>query len=58
MKLIPLMKLIGRVAAPTVIGRIPAGNRSIFAMTGGEFEGERLRGCGWPVVEGAPRSGG
>jgi len=44
MKLIPLMKLIGRVAAPTVIGKIPTGNRSIFAMTGGEFEGERLRG--------------
>ena len=37
MKLVPLMKLLGRVAAATVIGKIPTGNRSIF-RTQARFE--------------------
>ncbi|MBW2271346.1 MAG: DUF3237 domain-containing protein [Deltaproteobacteria bacterium] len=44
MKLVPLLKLTGRVAAPTAVGRSLSGTRTIYAVTGGEFEGERLRG--------------
>lgn len=44
MKLVPLMKLIVRVSAPVEIGKAPAGVRRIFNATGGEFEGDRLRG--------------
>jgi len=38
------MKLIVRVGSPVEIGKAPAGHRRIFSATGGEFEGERLRG--------------
>lgn len=44
MKLVPLMTLVGRVEAPIEIGEVPAGARRIFVASGGEFEGERLRG--------------
>jgi len=44
MKLTHLMKLIVRVSAPVEIGKAPAGLRRIFNATGGEFEGNRLRG--------------
>ena len=44
MKLVPLMKLKVRVDAPIEIGKVPTGVRRIFGATGGEFEGERLRG--------------
>ncbi len=44
MKLVPLMKLIGRVDTPIEIGKVPAGTRRIYGIIGGEFEGDRLRG--------------
>ncbi len=42
MKLVPLFKLTGRVNAPTSLGRTISGTRTIYSLTGGEFEGERL----------------
>lgn len=44
MKLEPLFKLIGRVSEPSEVGRALTGTRRIYTVTGGEFEGERLRG--------------
>jgi hypothetical protein len=39
-----LCRLTGRVAQPREIGETPRGNRRFFAVTGGSFEGPRLRG--------------
>ncbi len=44
MKLVHLMKLIVRVDAPIEIGKVLTGVRRIFNATGGEFEGDHLRG--------------
>ena len=44
MKLVHLMKLIARVDAPIPIGKVLTGVRMIYTVTGGEFEGSRLRG--------------
>ena len=44
MKLVHLMKLIVRVDAPIEIGKVLTGVRRIFNATGGEVEGDRLRG--------------
>jgi len=44
MQLIHLMKLTARVSTPIELGRMPHGSRLIYTTTGGEFEGERLRG--------------
>lgn len=36
---------------PTIeLGDTPAGKRRVFAVTGGEFEGERIRGTIMPVI--------
>jgi len=43
-KLAHLMKLIVRVEAPVPIGKVLTGNRMIYYASGGEFEGDRLRG--------------
>jgi hypothetical protein len=40
----PLMILRLTTAATQSVGMTPAGKRVIFPITGGEFEGERLRG--------------
>ena len=40
----PLMRLRLTTAATQVIGPTPRGTLSIFPITGGTFEGERLRG--------------
>jgi hypothetical protein len=40
----PLMRLRLTTAATEEIGRTPHGTLSIFPITGGSFEGERLRG--------------
>jgi hypothetical protein len=39
-----LCTLTGTVAPPREIGGTPRGNRRFFAVTGGSFEGPRLRG--------------
>jgi hypothetical protein len=39
-----LMTLSVRVAPPTDIGHVPQGTRRIARLTGGDFEGPRLRG--------------
>lgn len=44
MKLAHLMKLIVRVEAPIPIGKVLTGTRMIYNASGGEFEGDRLRG--------------
>lgn len=44
MKLVHLMKLIVRVDAPVEVGSVLTGTRRIYNATGGEFEGDRLRG--------------
>ena len=44
MKLVPLMKLIVRVEASIAVGKVLTGVRTIYNATGGEFEGDRLRG--------------
>jgi len=38
------MKLIVRVEAPIPIGKVLTGTRTIYNASGGEFEGNRLRG--------------
>src|SRR3954466_15916708 len=40
----PLMRLHLTTAATEEVGRTPHGTLSIFPITGGSFEGERLRG--------------
>jgi hypothetical protein len=40
----PLMQLHLTIAATEEVGRTPHGTLSIFPITGGSFEGERLRG--------------
>jgi uncharacterized protein DUF3237 len=40
----PLMRLSLRLAATEEIGLTPNGQLTIFPVTGGSFEGERLRG--------------
>jgi Protein of unknown function (DUF3237) len=40
----PLMRLSLRLAATEEIGPTPNGQLTIFPVTGGSFEGERLRG--------------
>jgi hypothetical protein len=44
MKLEPLMTYRATLKAPAQVGAGPGGNRAIYDVTGGEFEGERLRG--------------
>ena len=44
MKLAHLFQMKASVGAPTLVGPTPVGTRQIFAVTGGSFEGERLRG--------------
>lgn len=44
MKIVPLFQLTARVEPPTEIGPTGNGTRRIFIATGGEFEGDRLRG--------------
>ena len=44
MKLTHLMKLTVRVEAPVPIGKVLTGVRVIYNASGGEFEGNRLRG--------------
>lgn len=44
MKLVPLMNIKVRVEAPIEVGKGLTGTRRIFSASGGEFEGERLRG--------------
>jgi Protein of unknown function (DUF3237) len=44
MKLEPLMTLRADLEAPIVIGAGPPGMRTITNVTGGSFEGARLRG--------------
>ena len=48
MKLVPLMTLKVRVEAPIEIGKVLTGVRRIFHATGGEFEGDRVRGTVLP----------
>jgi hypothetical protein len=43
-KLKPLMRLDVTLAPFLDIGKVPAGHRRIIPITGGRFEGERLRG--------------
>jgi hypothetical protein len=45
----PLFKIALTVGSPQPIGAAPAGNRRVVTVTGGRFEGERLRGT---VLEG------
>ena len=44
MKLVPLLILKARVGAPIEIGKVLTGVRRVYDITGGEFEGDRLRG--------------
>jgi len=44
MKLAPLMTYTGELRAPVNVGTGPYGNRVIFEVIGGTFEGPRLRG--------------
>ena len=44
MKSRPLMTVTIAAAAPQQIGAVPRGTRSVVAVTGGTFEGPRLRG--------------
>ena len=44
MKLVHLMKLVARVTPPVSLGKVITGNRMIYGMESGEFEGDRLRG--------------
>ena len=44
MKLIHLMKLVVRVEAPVAVGKVLTGTRMIYNASGGEFEGDRLKG--------------
>ena len=48
MKLNHLMKLIVRVEAPVPIGKVLTGVRMIYNASGGEFEGDRLKGVVLP----------
>ncbi len=41
----PLFEIDLVVAGPQLIGATPAGDRRIFLVTGGSFEGERMRGA-------------
>ena len=43
-KLVPLMNLKVRVDTPIEVGKVLTGIRRIYNATGGEFEGDRLRG--------------
>ena len=43
-KLEYLMTYRADLKAPTAVGATPAGNRQIFDVTGGQFEGPRLKG--------------
>ena len=44
MQLQPLMTMHADLSAPVEIGPAPSGNRSIFNVIGGAFEGDLLRG--------------
>lgn len=44
MKLDPLMTYTAELRAPVNVGNGPYGNRMIFEVTGGTFEGPRLKG--------------
>ena len=44
MKLEPLMTYRAALKPPTQVGAGPRGTRAIYDITGGEFEGERLKG--------------
>ena len=44
MKLVPLMTMHGDLKPPVDVGKGPYGQRMIFDVTGGTFEGEKLRG--------------
>lgn len=48
MKFAPLMTFYADLKAPAEIGACPSGTRSIFDVTGGKFEGARLRGTVLP----------
>jgi hypothetical protein len=44
MKLQPLMTMRGNLRQPSdVVGSVPLGQRMITEVTGGSFEGERLK---------------
>ena len=57
MQLQPFMTMHADLSAPIEIGAGPSGNRSIFNVTGGTFEGARLRwriipsGADWLLVD-------
>ncbi len=45
MKLKPLMTMIGKLRQPSdLVGNVPLGQRMIAEVTGGSFEGDRLKG--------------
>jgi hypothetical protein len=44
MQLTPLLKLRAYLGDSITIGKVPIGTRSIGVVTGGTFEGERLKG--------------
>ena len=44
MKLTPLITMHADLKEPVPIGEGPAGNRLVYDVTGGYFEGDRLRG--------------
>jgi hypothetical protein len=46
----PLMTRRVRVAAPQNVGDVPQGTRRIAPLTGGDFEGPRLRGVVVPAA--------
>lgn len=48
MKLQPLMEIHFDICAPLDVGAGPFGKRTIYDVTGGTFEGERLRGIVLP----------
>ena len=43
-ELVPLIRIDITVSAPLEVGNVPAGYRRVIPITGGTFEGERLRG--------------
>lgn len=58
MRLEPLMTLRATLKPPAQVGAGPKGTRAIYDVTGGEFEGERLKGTvvpsggDWILIDG------
>ncbi len=58
MQLKPLMTYTATLKPPVEVGSVPQGTRTIFDVTGGHFEGERLNGkilasgADWLLVDG------